>query len=158
MAFKVLHCLLLFLRRSFCLEDAQISSLARLRIFLVGIQPIVPGFQLPDHAPLNIRARSRVHALNCGQTPSAFAVTEFKRQAAASAEATAYQGAAALHLSGQTIRKPKCKQRGEDSEIGRKVRRETPVLAGVTETTTGDIEPAHFCRGDRERKDHVQDA
>ena len=78
-------------------------------------------------------------------------------QQAASAEATAYQGAPALHPPGQTIRKPKREQRGEDSEIGRQVRRETPVLVGVTETATGDIEPAYFCRGSREREDHDQD-
>jgi len=49
MTFKVLHCLLVFLRRSFCLEGAEISSLTRLRIFLAGIQPVLAGFQLPDH-------------------------------------------------------------------------------------------------------------
>ena len=52
MAFKVLHCLLVFSRRSLCLESAEISSLPRLRIFLAGIQPILAGFQLPDHKPI----------------------------------------------------------------------------------------------------------
>lgn len=76
MAFKVLHSLLVLLRRSFCLKRAEISSFTRLRIFLAGIQPILAGFQLPDHAPLNIRAGSRLRALNCGQPPNAFAVAE----------------------------------------------------------------------------------
>ena len=49
MAFKVLRCLLVFLRRSLCLEGAEISSLTRLQIFLAGVQTILAGFQLPDH-------------------------------------------------------------------------------------------------------------
>ena len=49
MTFEVLHRFLAFVRRSFCLEGAEISSLTRLRIFLAGIQPIFAGFQLPDH-------------------------------------------------------------------------------------------------------------
>ena len=49
MTFKVLHCLLVFLRRSFCLEGAEISSLTRLRIFLAGIQPVLARFQFSDH-------------------------------------------------------------------------------------------------------------
>ena len=49
MAFKVLRCLLVFLRRSLCLEGAEISSLTGLQILLAGIQPILAGFQLPDH-------------------------------------------------------------------------------------------------------------
>ena len=73
------------------------------------------------------------------------------------AEATACQGAPALRSPGQTIRKPKREQCGEDSEIGRQVRGETPVLAGVTETATGNIEAAYFCRGSREREDRDQD-
>jgi len=46
--FKVLHRLLVFLGRSFCLEGAEISSFTRLPIFLAGIQPILAGFQLSD--------------------------------------------------------------------------------------------------------------
>ena len=155
MAFKVLHCLLVFLRRSVCSERAEISSLTRIRIFLAGIQPIFAGFQLPDHAPLNIRTRSNLHALNCGQPPNAFAAAELSGRRTPRLRRA--KEAPALHLPGQTIRKPKHKQRGEDSEIGRQVRRETPVLAGVTETTTGDIEPAYFCRGSRQREDDDQD-
>ena len=49
MAFKVLHCLLVFLCRSLSLEGAEISSLTGVRIFLAGIQPVFAGFQLPDH-------------------------------------------------------------------------------------------------------------
>ena len=49
MAFKVLHCLLVFLRRSLCLEGSEISSLTRLRFFFARIQPVLAGLQLPDH-------------------------------------------------------------------------------------------------------------
>ena len=59
MAFKVLHCLLVFLRRSFCLESAEISSLTRLRIFLAGIQPVLAGFQLPDHNSIGYSQRKQ---------------------------------------------------------------------------------------------------
>ncbi len=67
MAFKVLHCFLVFLRRSFCPKGAEISSLTRLRIFLAGIQPVFAGFQLPDHAPLNIRKSRGLRAPIVGQ-------------------------------------------------------------------------------------------
>jgi hypothetical protein len=49
MAFKVLHCVLVFFRGSFRLKRAKISSLSRLRIFLAEIEPVFAGFQLPDH-------------------------------------------------------------------------------------------------------------
>ncbi len=52
MAFKVLHCLLVFLCRSFCLEGAEISALTRAQIFLAGIQPVLAGFQLPDRCSI----------------------------------------------------------------------------------------------------------
>jgi len=52
MAFKVLHCLLVFFRCSFCLERAKTSALTRLRIFLAGIQAVLAGFQLPDHCSI----------------------------------------------------------------------------------------------------------
>ena len=39
----------MFLRHSFCLEGAEISSLTGVRISLAGIQPVLAGFQLPDH-------------------------------------------------------------------------------------------------------------
>ena len=63
MAFKVLHCLLVFLCRSLCLEGAEISSLTRLRIFLAGIQPVLAGFQLPDHknfSPVRVSPMQRL--------------------------------------------------------------------------------------------------
>jgi hypothetical protein len=52
MAFKVLHCLLVFFRGSFRLKRAKISSLSRLRIFLAGMQPVFAGFQLADHCSI----------------------------------------------------------------------------------------------------------
>ena len=59
MAFKVLHCLLVFFRRSFCLERAEISSLTRFWIFLARIQPILARFQSPDHEPIEYSQTKR---------------------------------------------------------------------------------------------------
>src|SRR5215472_13169963 len=47
-------------------------------------------------------------------------------------------------------------ERSENCEIGRKMRRETPVLAGVTETAAGDVECANFCCHDRECENQNQ--
>ena len=44
MPFEILNRALVFLRRSLCIERAEISSFARLRIFLSGIQPELAGF------------------------------------------------------------------------------------------------------------------
>jgi hypothetical protein len=68
MTFKVLHCLLVFLRRSFCLKAAEISSLTRLGIFLAGIKPVLAGFQFPDHAPLVYRKSRGLRAPIVGQS------------------------------------------------------------------------------------------
>jgi hypothetical protein len=38
-----------FLRRDLCIERAEISSFARLRMFLAGIQLVLAGFQFSDH-------------------------------------------------------------------------------------------------------------
>jgi hypothetical protein len=59
MAIKVLHCFLVFLRRGLCLEGAEISSLTRLRIFLARMQPVLAGFQLPDHEPIEYPHREQ---------------------------------------------------------------------------------------------------
>lgn len=59
MAIKVLHCFLVFLRRSFCLKRAEISSFPRLRIFLARMQPVLAGFQLPDHEPIEYSQREQ---------------------------------------------------------------------------------------------------
>ena len=124
-------------------ERAEISSLAGFRIFPARIQPIHPRFQFPDHAASTIRRRSRLRALDCRATAS---VAEH-RQAG---------GAAALRLAGTL--KPECEQAGENCQIGRQMRRKTPVLTGVTETTTGDIESAGFCPNRRQREDNDQRA
>ena len=73
---KILNGAFVFLRRSLRLEGAKISSLTRLRIFLAGIQPVFAGFQLPDHAPSNIRRPIRLRALNCTATPNAIGVAK----------------------------------------------------------------------------------
>ena len=49
MPLEILNRVLVFLRRSFAVERAQIFSFARPLIFLAGIQPILAGFQFPNH-------------------------------------------------------------------------------------------------------------
>ena len=49
MPFEILNRAFVFLRRCLALERAEISSFPRSRIFLTGIQPILPGLQFPDH-------------------------------------------------------------------------------------------------------------
>ena len=46
---EILNGAFVFLRRSLCPESAEISSFARLRIFLARIKSILPAFQFPDH-------------------------------------------------------------------------------------------------------------
>ena len=65
MPLEVLNGAFVLLRPSLCIERAEISSLARLRIFLARIQPILPGFQFPDHAVPSIRKRSGLRVLDC---------------------------------------------------------------------------------------------
>jgi len=57
---------------------------------------------------------------------------------------------------GQAICKRKRNQPGENSEIGRHVSGETPVLAGVAETPAGDVEPTNLCCDRCEREDQDQ--
>lgn len=64
MALEILNGAFPFLRRTFCLESAEIPSFSRFWIFLARIQPILSGFQLPDHVPSTIRKRSGLRALN----------------------------------------------------------------------------------------------
>jgi hypothetical protein len=49
MPFEKLNRAFVFLRRGLAVERAEISSFARSRIFLAGIQPILAGFQFPNH-------------------------------------------------------------------------------------------------------------
>jgi hypothetical protein len=49
MPFEKLNRALVFLRGSLAVERAEIFSSARSGIFLAGIQPILPGFQFPNH-------------------------------------------------------------------------------------------------------------
>jgi hypothetical protein len=50
MPFEILNRAFVFLRRSLAVEGAEIFSFARSWIFLAGIQPILAGFQFPNHA------------------------------------------------------------------------------------------------------------
>ncbi len=49
MPFEILNRAFVFLRCCLTLERAEIFSFARSRIFLSGIQPILAGFQFPNH-------------------------------------------------------------------------------------------------------------
>jgi hypothetical protein len=49
MPFEILNRAFVFLRRCLAAECAEILSFARSRIFLAGIEPILAGFQFPDH-------------------------------------------------------------------------------------------------------------
>ena len=49
---EILNGAFVFLRPSLCIERAEISSFARLRIFLAGIQLGLAGFQFSDHDPI----------------------------------------------------------------------------------------------------------
>ena len=124
MPLEVLNGSFVFLCLCFRRERAEISSLAGFGIFPARIQPILPGFQFPDHAASTIRRWSGLCALDCRATAS---VAEH-RQAG---------GAPALGFAGTL--KPECEQAGENCQIRRQMRRKTPVLTGVSETTTGNI-------------------
>jgi len=49
MPLEILNRSFVFLRRSFAVECAEIFSFAGSLIFLAGIQPILAGFQFPNH-------------------------------------------------------------------------------------------------------------
>ncbi len=49
MTLEILNRAFVFLRRSLAVEGAEIFSFARSLIFLAGIQPILAGFQFPNH-------------------------------------------------------------------------------------------------------------
>jgi hypothetical protein len=132
-AFEVLHRLLVFLRRGLCLERAEISLFARLWIFLTGIHPILARFQFPDHEPIE------------------YSQTEWAPRAHQK-----ISGPLMSNLSASRALKKKREQRGENCEIGQQVSREAPVLAGVAETATSNVESANFCRDSREREDKDQ--
>jgi hypothetical protein len=49
MPLEILNRVFMFLRRSLAVERAEIFPFARFRIFPTGIQPILAGFQFPNH-------------------------------------------------------------------------------------------------------------
>ena len=49
MVLEILNRAFVFFRGSLAFERAEIFSFARSRIFLAGIQPILAGFQFPNH-------------------------------------------------------------------------------------------------------------
>jgi hypothetical protein len=53
-----------------------------------------------------------------------------------------------------SIREEKREQRHKNCDVGYEVRRETPVLAGMTETAAGNVESTNFCCNRREGEDH----
>jgi hypothetical protein len=54
MVFEILNRAFVFLRCCLAVERAEIFSFARSRILLTGIQPILAGFQFPNHAKIII--------------------------------------------------------------------------------------------------------
>jgi hypothetical protein len=48
--FEILNRAFVFLRRRLAVEGAEISSFADPRIFLARVEPILAGFQFPNHA------------------------------------------------------------------------------------------------------------
>jgi hypothetical protein len=49
MVLEILNRAFVFLRRGLAVERAEIFSFSRFHRFLAGIQPILPGFQFPNH-------------------------------------------------------------------------------------------------------------
>jgi hypothetical protein len=49
MPLEILNGAFVFLGGNLCLKRAEISPFSRLRIFLPRIQPILSGFEFPDH-------------------------------------------------------------------------------------------------------------
>jgi hypothetical protein len=142
MPLEILNGAFAFLRRSFCLERAEIPSFSRVRIFLARIQSILPGFEFPDHVPSIIRRPTGLRVLDC----RAIASVGEHRQAG---------GAPALQRLARTL-KPECEQAGENRQIGRQVSRKAPVLAGVTKTAAGNVQSANFGCDGGEREDQDQ--
>src|SRR5436309_12713941 len=94
-------------------------------------------------APSNIRSSVESRSLNCSATASV-------------AESRLAGRAPALQRLPQAIRNAKREKRGQNCEIGREMRRETPVLADVAEAAASNVESANFCGNRRERKGHNQ--
>ena len=60
MPFEILNRAFVFLRRSLAVERAEIFSFSRSQIFVGGIQPILTGFQFPDHKKKYLARRGEV--------------------------------------------------------------------------------------------------
>jgi hypothetical protein len=60
MALEILDGAFVFLRGSLAVERAKVFSFARSRILFARIQPILPGFQFPNHD--STRRRRNGHA------------------------------------------------------------------------------------------------
>ena len=60
MPLEILNGSFVFLCRSLAVKRAEIFSFARSRIFLAGIQPILAGFQFPNHG-LSFRGDRHFH-------------------------------------------------------------------------------------------------
>ncbi len=129
----------MFLRRRFCLKCAEISSSARLRIFLPRIQSILFRFKLPDH-----------DSIEYSQTKWAPRVQLYGNRLSRRFKTRRRSGR--LQRLGRTVRNPKDDQRSENCEVCRQVTRKAPVLAGVTETAASNVESANFCRDSHERE------
>jgi transporter family-2 protein len=70
MPFEMLHGALVLFRRGARFEGAQIAALARLRIDLARIEPVLAGLQFPDHGFASYRNFCRVNDRAGGLVPA----------------------------------------------------------------------------------------
>ena len=157
MPLEILNRALVFLRCRLAVERAEISSFPRTRIFLARIQPILAGFQFPDHndsvGALHIRTFCACRATKYSQRTRNPRASNCKATAPVAESRQAGEAPALQRLS-QPIRKNEREQRHKDCEIGSEVSWETPILAGMTETAAGDVESSNLSSNDSEREDH----
>ena len=140
MPFKVLHGFFVFLRRSFRVERAQISSLASLWILLPRIQSITAGFKFPDHNDFSTVRGTRTQIL----LSRVSTLKLFKSTLAGILQAISRRNFEA-----------KREQRGENREIHRQMAGKTPIFTGMPETAAGDVDTANLRGngGDNEDRD-----
>jgi len=149
MPLEILNRAFVFLRRGLAVKRAEVFPLARSRIFLAGIEPILARFQFPNHDDsLGVLLSTKIFATRSQ-------VARVQLRASNMGCRTIEAGRApALQRLPQTIRNAKREKRGQNREIGREMRCETPVLADVAETAASNVESANFCGDRREGKGH----
>src|SRR5262249_51283784 len=149
MVLEILNRAFVFLRRGLAVKRAEVFPLARSRISLAGIEPILAGLQFPNHDDsLGVFLSTKIFA-----TRSQVARVQSRASNIGCRIMEAGRPPVLQRLP-QAIRNAKREKRGQNCEIGREMRRETPVLANVAETAAGNVESANFCGDCREGKGH----